>query len=371
MTTIKTLAAIVEQSGAPFTFSEIDLEDIKPDEVLVRVMAAGLCHTDLSTQAGYTGHPFPAVLGHEAAGIVEAVGSDVRRVEVGDRVALTFTSCGACDHCRSGHPAYCVTWVPRNLLNGGIREDGSSTMSRRGESVTGRFFGQSSFARHAIVDERSVVPIDDDIPFEIAAPLGCGVQTGAGSILNVLQPKAGSTIAVFGTGAVGLSAVMAAALLPVSQVIAVDTVASRLELARELGATDTINALTEDVGARLRELTNGAGVDNAVDTTANSGVTRTITDNLATFGTVAVVGAPPLGTELTIDISAFLIGRKIVGVTEGDSDPQSFIPVLAQLYRQGRFPVDRIVKTYSFEDINEAATDAAAGRSIKPVLLLS
>jgi aryl-alcohol dehydrogenase len=242
-------------------------------------------------------------------------------------------------------------------------------MTRGGEAVTGRFFGQSSFAEYAIVDRRCLVKIEGDLPPEVAAPLGCGIQTGAGAVLNILRPTPGATIAVFGTGAVGLSAIMAAPLLPMARVIAVDVVASRLDLARELGATDVIDGSSTDVSAAIADLTGGAGLDFAVDTTANSKVTRTITDNLATFGKLAVVGAPPMGTELTVDISAFLVGRCVVGVTEGDSNPEVFIPTLADLYRQGRFPVDRLVTTYGFDDINQAAADAASGAAIKPVLV--
>lgn len=364
-------AAIVENAGSEFSIDTVDLDQIQDDEVLVKIRAAGLCHTDLSALAGHTGHVFPAVFGHEAAGIVEAVGRNASGLQEGDHVALSFTSCGECKHCWSGHPAYCTTWVPRNLLNGGVRADGTATITRSGESVTGRFFGQSSFAEYAIVDRRSVVKVDASLPPEIAAPLGCGIQTGAGAVLNVLHPSPGATLAVFGTGAVGLSAIMAAALLPLARIIAVDVVPSRLELARELGATDVVDASSADVSVALSELTHGAGLDFAVDTTANSMVTRTITDNLGTFGKLAVVGAPPLGTELTVDISAFLIGRSVVGVTEGDSNPEVFIPTLVDLYRQGRFPVDRLVSKYSFEDINQAVADATSGAAIKPVLIIN
>lgn len=367
--TVTTTAALVEEAGGDFVLDEVVLDDLRADEVLVKMVAAGLCHTDLSVQAGHTGYAFPGILGHEGAGIVEAVGSAVTRVRPGDHVALTFTSCGHCQHCRSGHPAYCSTWVPANLFNNGLRADGSATTRRADSTVTARFFGQSSFSAHSVVDERCVVPLDDDLPLHLMAPLGCAIQTGAGTVLNILRPTPGQSVAVFGTGAVGLAAIMAAAVTPAGAIIAVDRVQSRLDLALELGATHAINSSTQDLSAEIAAITAGAGLDHAVDTTANVGVTRTITDNLGTFGTCAVVGAPPPGTELSIDISAFLVGRKIVGVTEGDSEPLTLIPALADLYRQGRLPLEKLVTTYRFDEINKAAEDAKAGTTIKPVLL--
>jgi aryl-alcohol dehydrogenase len=364
-----TTAAVVEAPGAPFTLQEVQLDDLRPDEVLVRMVAAGLCHTDLSVQAGYIPSPLPGVLGHEGAGVVEAVGSAVTRVSPGDSVVLSFTSCGGCAQCRGGHPAYCATWVPANLFNGGVRADGSATVSRDGTSIGGRFFGQSSFSAQAVVDERSLVKVDPDLPLELLAPLGCGVQTGAGTVLNILKPEAGSTLAVFGTGAVGLSAIIAAALSPLAEVIAIDRVDSRLTLGKELGATRTINAGTEDVATVLAEITGGAGLDYAIDTTANMGVIRTAVEALGTFGSLAAVGAAPLGTEIALDYTGLLVGRSIVGVTEGDSDPETFIPVLAGLYRQGRLPLEKLVKTYPFSEINQAAADAHDGTTIKPVLV--
>lgn len=364
-----TTAAVVEAPGAPFTFQEVQLDDLRPDEVRVRMVAAGLCHTDLSVQAGYIPFQLPGVLGHEGAGVVEAVGAAVSRVSPGDSVVLSFTSCGRCRHCRGGHPAYCATWVPTNMFNGGVRGDGSSTITRGDTPLGGRFFGQSSFGAHAIVDERSLVKVDPDLPLELLAPLGCGVQTGAGTVLNILKPEAGSSLAVFGTGAVGLSAIAAAALSPLTAVVAIDRVDSRLTLAKELGATHTINAESEDVAKVLAEITGGAGLDYAVDTTANMGVIRTAVEALGTFGSLAAIGAAPLGTEITLDYTGLLVGRSVVGVTEGDSDPETFIPFLAELYRQGRLPLEKLVKTYPFSEINQAAADAHDGTTIKPVLV--
>lgn len=251
-----TRAAVVESGGAPFTLTAVELAEPGPHEVLVRVVATGLCHTDLGAASGGLPFPLPGVLGHEGAGVVEEVGSAVTGVVPGDHVVLSFTSCGDCRNCRGGHPAYCATWLPLNLI-GGRRADGSSTISRDGEPLGGHFFGQSSFAERALVDERSLVKVDPDVPLESIAPLGCGVQTGVGAVWNVLKPRLGDTIVVLGAGAVGLSAVMAAALTPATRIIAVDRVAERLSLAEELGATHTVNAGAADLGETLAVLTDG------------------------------------------------------------------------------------------------------------------
>lgn len=361
-----TTAAVVESPGVGFTLTDVDLDKPGHDEVLVRLVAAGLCHTDLGAAAGAFPFPLPGVLGHEGAGVVEAVGASVSSVQPGDQVLLSFTSCGACANCRGGHPAYCATWLPANLI-GGRRADGTATVTRGGEPLGGHFFGQSSFARHALVDERSVVKVGSDAPLSLLAPLGCGVQTGAGAVWNVLSPRPGDTVLVTGAGAVGLSSVMAAALTPATRVIAVDRVRPRLELAAELGATHTIDTSTTDLGQALAELT--GGVDGLVETTGAVSVLRAGIDALAPRGTAVIVGAPAFGTEVGVDVNHMLPGRTVTGVTLGDSETRSLIPTLVDLVAAGRFPVDRIVRHYAFEDIQQAADDVHAGATIKPVLL--
>lgn len=363
-----TTAAVVESGGAAFTLSPVELGEPRSREVRVRIVAAGLCHTDLGVAAGGLPFPLPGVLGHEGAGVVEAIGPGVTGVQEGDHVLLSFTSCGTCGNCRSGHPAYCATWLPLNLI-GGARADGSSPITRNGTALGGHFFGQSSFANHAIVDERSLVRVDSSAPLEILAPLGCGVQTGVGAVWNVLRPRPGDTVVVTGAGAVGLSAIMAAALTPAAKIIAVDRVAERLELATELGATHVVDATREDTAAALAELTEGAGVDGAIETTGNVGVLRTAIDALAPRGTAVVVGAPPFGTEVPVDVNAMLPGRRIVGLTLGDSETQTLIPVLVDLVVSGRLPLQRLITHYRFDDINSAVADMISGASIKPVLL--
>jgi len=348
-----TRAAIVESGGAPFTFTDVDLDDPGPDEATVRMAAAGLCHTDLGVASGGLPFPLPGVLGHEGAGIVESTGSAVIGVQPGDHVLLSFTSCGNCRNCRSGHPAYCTTWLPLNLI-GGTRPDGTHTISRDGTPIGGHFFGQSSFSQLALVSERSMVRVDPDVPLATIAPLACGVQTGAGAIWNVLQPGPGAAIAVLGAGAVGLSAVIAATLTPATTIIAVDKVGERLELARELGATDVIDAGSEDIGQAIKRITGGAGADGVVETTGSTAVLRSGADALAARGTLVIIGAPPFGSEVALDVNG--------------SETQTFIPVLVKLARDGRLPLDKLITQYRFEDIAQAVSDMTAGKAIKPVL---
>jgi aryl-alcohol dehydrogenase len=362
-----TRAAVVESGGAPFTLSDVVLDDPAPHEAVVRMVATGLCHTDLSVASGGLPFPLPGVLGHEGAGVVEAVGSAVTGVAPGDHVVLSFTSCGDCRNCHGGHPAYCATWLPLNLI-GGRRSDGSSTISRGGEAMGGHFFGQSSFAERALVDERSLVKVDPDVPLESIAPLGCGVQTGVGAVWNVLKPVTGSTVVVLGAGAVGLSAVMAAALTPATRIVAVDRVGERLSLAKELGATHTVNAAEADLGEALAEITGGQGADGVVETTGNVGVLRQGVDALAARGTLVVVGAPPFGTEVALDVNGLLGGKQIVGLTLGDAETRTFIPALVRLVKEGRLPLHRLISTYPFTDIDQAVRDMGAGKAIKPVL---
>lgn len=362
-----TRAAVVESGGAPFTLSDVELDAPGPREAVVRMVATGLCHTDLTVASGGLPFPLPGVLGHEGAGVVEAVGPAVTGVAPGDNVVLSFTSCGECRNCHGGHPAYCATWLPLNLL-GGRRADGSSTLRRNGAPLGGHFFGQSSFAERALVDERSLVKVDADVPLETVAPLGCGVQTGVGALWNVLRPATGSTVVVLGAGAVGLSAVMAAALTPATRIVAVDRVGERLSLAEELGATHTVSTDGADLGEALAEITAGRGADGVVETTGNAAVLRQGVDALAARGTLVVVGAPPFGTEVALDVNGLLGGKRIVGLTLGDAETQTFVPALVRLVQDGRLPLHRLISTYPFAEIDRAVRDMRAGKAIKPVL---
>ncbi|UIP00449.1 NAD(P)-dependent alcohol dehydrogenase [Halobaculum sp. CBA1158] len=363
-------AAVTEEEGGAFEVQTLELEEPDANEVVVRVVGAGVCHTDMIVRDQEYPSPLPIVLGHEGSGVVESVGSAVSTVEPGDRVVMSFDSDGTCRHCREGHPAYCEDFFAHNF--GGLRPDGTSPLSRDGEPVHGRFFGQSSFATHAMATERNVVPVDDDVPLELLGPLGCGVQTGAGGVINTLDPQAGSTIAVFGAGSVGLSAVMAADLKGCTDVVSIDLKRNRLEKAAELGATATVNPeAVDDVVAAVREATGGA-VDYAVETTGVAAVAQQAIDSLTQRGTVGIIGAPPLGTEASFDVNDLILnGRTVTGIVEGDSTPTEFIPDLIELYRQGKFPFDELVTYYDFEEIEQAVADSESGETIKPVLRVS
>lgn len=365
---MKTIAAVVHEAGGPFLLEEVSLDEPRADEVLVRMVATGLCHTDLSVRAGYIPFPLPGVMGHEGAGIVEAVGSGVKRVAPGDHVLATFTSCGECAHCEGGDPAYCYTFIPSNLV-GGTRADGSYTMHQGDTPINAHFFGQSTLAHHALIDERSLVKVDPEAPLDTLAPLGCGIQTGVGAVLNVLKPEPGSTVVVFGVGGVGLAAIMGAALTGAAKIVAVDVVASRLELARELGATHTIDAAASDPVEAVMAVNSGHGVQYTIECTGIIDVASQAVQVLAPLGTCALIGAPPAGSTLPINVQFMLDGRRLVGITEGSSRPESFIPTLVDLYQQGRLPLDRLIRRYPFADIERAAADASSGATIKPVLV--
>ncbi len=360
-------AAVLNAPGE-LVVSDVDFAAPGEGEVLVKLVASGLCHTDLGVIAG--GIPFatPGIIGHEGAGVVAAVGAGVSSVEVGDKVLLSFTSCGGCDACRTAHPAYCETWVPRNLF-GMLRSDDSAGVTRAGEEVSSHFFGQSSFGQYSIADERSIVKVDADADLSVLAPLGCGVLTGFGSMWNVLDPGTDDVVAVYGTGAVGLSAVIAAALRAPAQLIAIDIVDERLALARELGATDTINAKSENVAERLAEITGGRGVTKSFDTTGSPQVARGALDAASTRGTVLVCGAPPPGTEIAVDIQGVLTGKVLRGVTMGDTEPRELIPQLVALHAEGKLPLEKLEKTYALDEINQAADDMHHGVTVKPVII--
>ncbi|MGW7576459.1 NAD(P)-dependent alcohol dehydrogenase [Streptomyces sp. NPDC054765] len=355
-------AALVESPGGPFTLRDIDIEAPRPDEILVRITAAGICHTDLSVRRTWPRSPM--VFGHEGAGVVAAVGAAVTTVAPGDSVCLSYRSCGACGQCLSGHPAYCETGI--NALNAsGSRPDGSTGLSRAGAPVFGNFFGQSSFATHALAHESNTVKIPAGFPPVLAAPLGCGVQTGAGTVLNVLQPPRGSSLAVFGAGGVGLSAVMAA-VAEGCTVIAVDPVASRRTVAMDLGAAAAIDpAAVGDVATAVRDLS-GNGTHYAIDTTGQPDVVSQAITALRQQGTLALVG---IGARAEFDIMTVLTkGIRIRGVIEGDAVPSEFIPRLIALHRQGTLPVEKLITEFPFGDIEAAAHAASTGRVIKPVL---
>ncbi|MGJ9413526.1 NAD(P)-dependent alcohol dehydrogenase [Aeromicrobium sp. CF4.19] len=361
-------AAVAREQGAALTIEDLELDEMREDEVRVRLVATGVCHTDAIVRDGVYPTPLPAVLGHEGAGVVEAVGRLVTTVQPGDHVIMSAAYCRHCRECRAGRMAYCENLFAQDF--GGRREDGTTAFSKDGEVISSHFFGQSAFATQANVSESSIVKVDPTVPLEQVAFLGCGMQTGAGAVLNELRPPAGSSIAVSGAGAVGLAAVMAAAVAGCTTIVAVDLHASRLELATNLGATHVVDGSTQDVTAALAEITDGRGLDYILDTTAVPAVLVRAAESLAIRGTLALVGAAAPGTEAAFEIGGSLVkGWTFKTIVQGSSIPQDFIPRLVSLWQQGRFPVERLVRTYALEDVNTAFEDSASGAVVKPVVV--
>lgn len=364
-----TTAAVAREHHEPFNLEQLHLDEPHPGEARVRMVASGICHTDAIVRDGVYPTPLPAVLGHEGAGIVEQVGTGVSRVRPGDHVVLSAAYCTRCRQCRSGHMAYCENLFAEDF--GGRRTDGTTAFTdETGAVISSHFFGQSSFAARANVVESSLVPVDPDVPLELLAPLGCGMQTGAGAVLNELRPSAGSSIAVSGTGAVGMAAIMAARVAGCTTIIAVDLYDTRLRTAEKLGATHTINAGTSDTLEEFQRIT--GGVHYILDTTAIPEVLNTLARALSVRGHLALVGAAAPGTEAPFEIGASLVkGWTFQTIVQGSSVPQEFIPRLIELWRQGRFPFDELVRFYELDDINTAFADSAHGETIKPVIRFS
>jgi aryl-alcohol dehydrogenase len=360
------ITAAVSRGGTPApALEQLELEEPRAGEMRIRLVATGICHTDLHEHPGRHS-PQPIVLGHEGAGVVETLGEGVRGFEVGDHVILSGSSCGQCPSCRANRPTYCDLAMP--LCFGGQRLDGSTALACDDKPIHSHFFGQSSFASHAIVPERTAVKMDKDLPLEKLGPLGCGVVTGAGGVIEALKVGFGDTIAVFGVGGVGLSAVMAANLVGAKRIVAVDVVPERLELAREFGATDTILASEDGIPARIRAAT-GRGVDFSFNTTTVPAVHSWALECLAMNGTAGFVAAPR-GDWAPQMFAMLAGGKQLRGILGGDAHPGLFIPKLVEFWRQGRFPFDRLLTFYPFAEIARAFEDAHSGKAIKPVLLM-
>lgn len=358
---MRATAALLEQPGEPFVLTEVDLDDPRPDEVLVRVAAVGVCGTDLEF-AGF--FPTPALLGHEGAGVVEKVGAHVTSVRPGDHVAMSFASCGTCAPCRTGAPAYCRGFDALNFS--GRRSDGSTAVTHGGREVNAHFLGQSSFADHVVAPERAVVRIDPSYDLLRAGPFGCGFQTGAGGVFNVLRPRPGSSIAVFGAGAVGVAAVIAASLSGCKVVAAVDVNPAKLEAARGFGATHGVDSSAGGTAEQLAALV-PEGFDFVIDTTGREDVLRTAVEALGPLGRAGVIGVGP-SESMSFDWRSILNGRTVTGIVAGSSVPQLFLPELLELNAEGRFPVEKMISYFPFEQINEAVAAVRSGSVGKAVL---
>jgi aryl-alcohol dehydrogenase len=365
--TTTTIAAVYHHPESSFSLERVTLDRLRDDEVLVRNEASGICHTDVLAQ---TRVPLPAVFGHEGAGVIEAVGARVTRVSVGDRVIVSYPWCGACSPCHRGQPFHCDQHML--LAFGGARPDGSRPLQLEdGRPLSSAFFQQSSFARHSITHERTVVPVRDSGGCERLAALACGIQTGAGAVLNTFRVSPMESLAVFGVGAVGMSAVMAGRIAGAFPLIAIDVLADRLELARELGASHVIDAGHENVTAALREIA-PKGVNYALET---SGIAQSLDDAISSLtagGECGMVIAPHLGESYPFSPSAvFVRAANLRGIIQGSAVPATFLPKLLELSRQGRFPYERLITSYRFDEINKAFADVKSGRVIKPVLRMN
>lgn len=362
---MKIKAAVVNKKGGPFVYEEIDLAEPKEDELLVRVVASGICHTDEFGRQGGINQSFPAVFGHEGAGIVEKIGSEVKDFEVGDHVVFSYGYCGNCRSCRSGKPFYCVNYNEINF--GGTAADGKTRLSKNGKDIA-MFFAQSSFATHSVINTRSVVKVDKDVDLEVVAPLGCGIQTGAGTITNIIKPHIDSTIAVFGMGAVGLSAIMAANIEHCKEIIAVGGNNRSLKLAKELGATHTINRKeVDDIVKSIHDIV-PEGVDFCIDTSGFGPMIQKSIKATSFNGSIFVLGSSGIIDSFNIGEDILMNMRTLRGTCEGECISQIYIPELIRMYKEGKFPIHKIITVYNFEDIEQAFKDSHDGKVIKPVV---
>jgi aryl-alcohol dehydrogenase len=361
---MKIKAAVVFEKGQPFQMTELELDAPKHGEVLVKITACGVCHTDEVARQQIIQVPLPAVFGHEGSGVIEEVGPGVTGFKEGDRVGLSYGYCGTCEACRRGMPYGCED--NRRLNFSGTQFDGTKRLHYKGREVSS-FFGQGAFATHAVVHVNNLIPVPDGIDPALAAPMGCGIQTGAGAVLNYLKPEPASSIIITGCGPVGLSAVMAAKIAGCVTIIACDVIDSRLDMAKELGATHTINGgKAESVVGEVRKLTR-IGTHYAVDCTGSGACVRQSLNCVRSLGTCVVLGATQ---ELTIHVENELMGagKKLVGIVEGCSIPRLFIPQLLEYHKKGMFPFDRLITYYDFKDIASAFEDTRKGKVIKAVL---
>jgi aryl-alcohol dehydrogenase len=361
------VAAITKEANGPFVIEPIEIEAPRAGEVLVKIAAVGICHSDLAFASGLMGSPFPFVFGHEGAGVIEAIGEGVTKVAVGDKVLLTFNSCGRCAMCDSHDPAYCHDFPLMNFA--GIRPDGSTPLSQNGAPVSGNFFGQSSFASHSIANERNILKVDADADLAALAPLGCGIQTGAGAVMRSLEATKGSTLIVLGGGAVGLSAVMGGVLQGCSTIILIEPQAERRALAQTVGATHVIDPVAGDATEAVRAILPG-GAQYIVDTSGNTAALQATIGMLAHKGKLGMISVPSaVDAVIAVPvIPALTLGFSVHGICEGDSDPDVFLPELIAHMKAGRLPIDKFTKTYKFDQINEAIADAHSGKCIKAVL---
>ncbi len=366
---MRATAAVMPERHGRWTLESIDVAEPGPREVLVRVVASGICQTDVHARDGFFPIPYPAVFGHEGAGVVERVGSEVTTLVPGDHVIMANPSCGQCDDCRAGYETYCVNAA--TLKQSGYRADGRSlSFGRGGEPIYGSFFQQSSFASLTVATERNTIRVPKDAPLDVLAAFPCGVNTGAGAVLNVLKPAPGDAYVAFGTGTVGFAGLLAAKLCGCDPIIAVDLFDDRLELALNLGATHAVNAKRPDLVAEVKRLAGGRGARFCLEAAGFPEALRPAVDVLAPRGTACLVGSARPGVEVSLEMKTIQQGRIVRGCVQGESDVKTFLPRLIGLFADGKLPIDRLVRHYPHAAINDAVADMLAGSTIKAVLRL-
>ncbi len=361
-------AAVAHGPHENFSLETVELAPPREDEVIVEIRGVGLCHTDIAARDGVYGLPYPLILGHEGSGVVVEIGSAVTSLAPGDEVTVSFSSCGRCRPCSNGRPAYCAEFTAENYI--GSRPDGSPTVTASDTVVHAHFFGQSSFASHALVRERNAVKVDTALDISQVGPLGCGIQTGAGAVMLSMACEAGSSLVILGGGPVGLAAVMGAVLRECSTIVVVEPIEARRDLALELGATHVIDPIDENITERLETLTT-VGVDYIFDTTGRVDVINAALASAAQNATLGLVGVP---SDFSVDLPVNIVGAMqrgltVRGIVEGDSDPSTFIPELLEHHAAGRFPFERLITTYPFSKINEALAAQERGEVTKLVLV--
>ncbi len=356
-------AAILAETNTPLAIEDVEIEKPRRREVLLRTAFAGLCHSDLHFMEGLYPMPLPCVLGHEAAAIVEAVGEDVTYVKPGDHVITCLSVfCGECPQCLTGHPNLCENTEVK-LMPGAARR-----LRWKGD-VLNQAFNLSAFAEQMVVHEHAVVKIRDDIPLDRGALVGCGVMTGVGAVFHAAKVEPGSTVVVIGCGGIGLSAVNGAALAGAAQIIAIDTVPSKLDLAKQMGATDTINASNVDPVEAVKEMTGGAGVPYSFEAIGTKTTAEQAFAMLKPGGTATIIGMIPFGTKIELHGADFLRDRKIQGTSMGGNRFRVDMPRLLDLWQQGRLKLDHLISgQIKLGEINEGFARLKSGASVRQLI---
>lgn len=349
---MKVRAALQMESHGNLSIREVELEEPHADEVLVKISACGICHTDIMMQYGSSDYPF--LLGHEGSGIIERIGSDVTGFAPGDHIVISYTSCGHCPACKRKQPYKCVNLFDPFFL--GYREDGTSSVSLDGISVP-TLIGQGSFSEYVIVHQSSLVKVDPSLDLKVLAPLGCGMMTGAGALVNYLKPEKGASILICGLGAVGFGAVTAAKMFGCETIIVIDRIPERLRLAEDFGATHSINSgEAMDITAQIRHIC--SEIDYGYDSTGSLELLSAMQIVLKRTAKACGVGG------------GYLNGFNWQITDEGYSIPQEMIPVMIDWYVGGQFPIEKLLRFYPFEKINEAMMAIRQGEVIKPVIVM-